>query len=58
MKNTKLVNTKKMVISSKSELDLMKAMLTRKAFFNKFTICPSLVSTLVAEDTLKNVILN
>jgi hypothetical protein len=45
----------KMVIKTISEFDLMKSMMTKEAFYKKFTLSNDLVTKIAARDAMANV---
>ena len=44
-------NKKKMVVN-RGEYDMLRGMMTDEAFFNAFTVCCKLVTTMLAEDAM------
>ncbi len=52
-KKNKTVNGK-MVLTTMSEFEMMKSMMTKEAFFKKFTLSMSLVSKIAAGDAMAN----
>jgi hypothetical protein len=46
---------KKMIIKTKSELNMMKKLMTAEAFDKKFTVCEKLVTKMAAEDAVARI---